>query len=1376
MYKTHFGLRSLPFEDRADPQFLFKTSECDELIAAMEYEIQYGRGMALILGEPGTGKTLLIRTLLLRLRPTDQVVVLTWAADSGMELIRETCKSFGVTLPSVYKPDRALARLRRHLRQSLKTGHRRVLIIDRAENLGSETLAQLDSLSGLYEDDTPLLSTILVGRPRLRATLDRPEFDGLKQRLFSERVVPHLLAVQTSQYILHRLAVAGAVDARIFDADAAALVHHASDGIPRLINRICDAALVAAYGTGRKRVTRGIIAEVTREQITHERSVDLREVGIQSGSELLEVPPANDGAVAAQRSAASTESIDSFSGTEFEFPDAASLDDELYIPLSGADEVPDRPVDYTARFEDRPQTASGHEIHPAILDRLERTIARAERVNSTTEATLTRFVAVEKHLTTLAANAESVMSGLNPALTRAGGTVERLQERVRRILVDAESRGTTLAATVTRSRDAVADTTEKAEFIEKACTRAERVEAHLAEFAEQLADKADGVQERMAQLMNSVQASDDAHTKLESLFEHVSTYCKESQEALEKRRQQNNSEEAEALRQAQEHRALLLEAVETCGRTQRQMTDDAVHEFRAQTERQLALIVQRKDQAIKEAQQSLRELNAETSTLSEGAAATLQKQRDGYKELVAQVESFHDQFVDRTIADYRSALKKELDTQYRLQTEMAAKARRELEVLDRQVSEASTGASEQLHQQLDTHRRNCEEVVTAARRALEELRTGHSASVGETADAFENLLQVHRRRYEEMAQGAEQRVESLQDQISTVVAEATATVDHGVARCQEDVTGILVQSRTRVDELRENLGALVKPLPEIQTSLEKVSNDVATAADRVHVLSDTVAELKGSIDEQVCRGDAVKEHLCHSIGDGERVLAEVRANCAKLDSLQSTITTTLVELGSAHERVRELRDEAVGADQVLGRLNSERQRGEQTIKSLDESARMAGHLRDDVHRLSIEVESKMGQLDSHNAAAQSVLQRLTDSNVAANALMAQANDAAQAAIEATTESKQEVDRRMQELRSQSATSRTHAEQLKASNEKASELLDVLERMLAPAAQVAEDLTAQLSGAREQHQELVEESAKATALADRLSPITEALEVAQAVEGSLRTMLQDAGTIHDGLSSLTDAARERKSQLADSNGAAEMLVEMQRTLMAESKNVAEVLADQLNDSASAAEEGRQYLAEFGRQVSEVEEQIQHLQRQTAQIQQQVGAAVAGPEEIVASARAQSEQLERVCRTVGKVFSGLAKATLVAKEQTEKCHDVGTSASRRLAELGQRTDQAANMLKEWTDEAIRIQERLQRTLESCPTIQQTHSRELLQALSSPPDADGKEPLGDISASSVQPLVSETRETPRHDVEIRLSPKAAEIAQLIEDAKRTSGIPIA
>ena len=287
MYCDFFGLRCNPFEDRTGAQFFYATPERKKILAAVENASHCGEEIALVLGEAGVGKTLLIRALLLQSHSTDHVVVLTRPADGEMDLIRETCKRFGATLPSSYSSPRGLAALRRHLRHTAKVGHRSILVIDQAENLTVGNLSELATLTDLQHKGDRLLTVILVGQPRFRVLLEKPESAGIRRRLPDAWTLPALSLDETVAYIEYRLRIAGAGETDLFDREAVAMIQQASKGIPRLINQMCDTAMMVAYGAGETRVGRDIAAEVTEGSSTSvERSVGAREIGVGSAREV----------------------------------------------------------------------------------------------------------------------------------------------------------------------------------------------------------------------------------------------------------------------------------------------------------------------------------------------------------------------------------------------------------------------------------------------------------------------------------------------------------------------------------------------------------------------------------------------------------------------------------------------------------------------------------------------------------------------------------------------------------------------------------------------------------------------------------------------------------------------------------------------------------------------------------------------------------------------------------------------------------------------------------------------------------------------------------------------------------------------------------
>ncbi|HNQ24843.1 MAG TPA: AAA family ATPase [Phycisphaerae bacterium] len=263
MYCEHFGLRCLPFEERADARFYLKTADAEETLASMEYAAHYGQGVAAVVGPAGSGKTLLIRALLSRLSRTDHVAVLTIPAGGRIALIREVAKHFGIALGSSRQSGRLLERFRRYLARLAKSEQRALLIIDQAHELTAETLTEVSALYELRVDGGQPLQIILVGESQLLDRLQDPRFARLQQGAFGARALKPLSLEETVAYIKHRLRVAGASRPGLVEPDAVELVYQHSGGNPQRINQICNAALVAAYGAHAFRIDGAVIREVT---------------------------------------------------------------------------------------------------------------------------------------------------------------------------------------------------------------------------------------------------------------------------------------------------------------------------------------------------------------------------------------------------------------------------------------------------------------------------------------------------------------------------------------------------------------------------------------------------------------------------------------------------------------------------------------------------------------------------------------------------------------------------------------------------------------------------------------------------------------------------------------------------------------------------------------------------------------------------------------------------------------------------------------------------------------------------------------------------------------------------------------------------------
>ena len=264
MYAAYFGLREPPFAITPDPAYVSPSRHHQEALAHLLYGASENGGFVQLTGEVGTGKTTLIRTLLeQRLENVDIALCLNPRLTVG-ELLATVCDELGVAYPpgeSTLKP--LLDALNAHLLQAHAAGRRTVLIIDEAQNLSREVLEQIRLLTNLETAKHKLLLIILVGQPELRQWLARPDLRQLAQRITARYHLPPLDRRETAAYIAHRLRIAGGSD--LFTPDAQQTVYHRSGGIPRLINVICDRALLGAYSQGARCVTARLVSQAARE-------------------------------------------------------------------------------------------------------------------------------------------------------------------------------------------------------------------------------------------------------------------------------------------------------------------------------------------------------------------------------------------------------------------------------------------------------------------------------------------------------------------------------------------------------------------------------------------------------------------------------------------------------------------------------------------------------------------------------------------------------------------------------------------------------------------------------------------------------------------------------------------------------------------------------------------------------------------------------------------------------------------------------------------------------------------------------------------------------------------------------------------------------
>jgi general secretion pathway protein A len=264
MYTAFYGLREKPFSLTPNPRFLYMADSHREAMAHLFYGLEQGEGFIVISGEVGTGKTTLCRSMLERLGEDTEAAILFNPSHNASELLQSINEEFGLPADDLSRRE-LLSRLNRFLLDKKQEGKRVVLIIDEAQNLSPGTLEQVRLLSNLETTSSKLIQIILLGQPELDVKLDSTELRQLRQRVSVRWRLDALPQADTLGYVQHRLRIAAGAEREIFSESALREIHRRSGGVPRLINVLCDRALLAGYAEQAHRIGQRVVQRAARE-------------------------------------------------------------------------------------------------------------------------------------------------------------------------------------------------------------------------------------------------------------------------------------------------------------------------------------------------------------------------------------------------------------------------------------------------------------------------------------------------------------------------------------------------------------------------------------------------------------------------------------------------------------------------------------------------------------------------------------------------------------------------------------------------------------------------------------------------------------------------------------------------------------------------------------------------------------------------------------------------------------------------------------------------------------------------------------------------------------------------------------------------------
>jgi general secretion pathway protein A len=273
MYERFYGLRERPFDLVPNPRYLFLTARQREALSNLRYGLTTPRGLTLLIGEAGTGKTTLVHAALSVLEKEHvKCVLLSNPTLTRTEFFEYLTSGFELTSEAAHSKTRFLFELRRYLLERHAAGKSTAIVLDEAQSLPYELLEEVRLLSNIETESAKLLNVVLAGQPELADRLNESSLRQLKQRVGLRCELGTFDYNETAAYLAGRLRIAGGDPASILTREAVLAIHDASRGVPRTVNVICDNALMCGFATQTKPVVRAIVDEVARDFDLHRGS------------------------------------------------------------------------------------------------------------------------------------------------------------------------------------------------------------------------------------------------------------------------------------------------------------------------------------------------------------------------------------------------------------------------------------------------------------------------------------------------------------------------------------------------------------------------------------------------------------------------------------------------------------------------------------------------------------------------------------------------------------------------------------------------------------------------------------------------------------------------------------------------------------------------------------------------------------------------------------------------------------------------------------------------------------------------------------------------------------------------------------------------
>lgn len=1329
MYREFFGLTSLPFNNTPDPRFFFNTPDHEEALASLLYAVEARKGFVLVSGEVGAGKTLLSRLLLNRLPSNVRTAVITNTNLSGPELLAAICREFGLEIGDCGSAADVTVVLEQFLLEQYARDRLAVVIIDEAQNLPTDSLEQLRMLGNLEADDAKLLQVLILGQPELQESFRQPAMQQTFQRIFRTYHLQGLNEEMTAAYIAHRLKVAGLPEDRtVFDRPAIEAIYEYAQGIPRLINQICDNAMLAAYGESRSEISAPLIREVVEQMMT------------------LTAQPTRTPAAEAPDTEA-TVGADESAAPELQDTDAA-VPPEPVRPEDVSEEHVRALTERLAVMETSLGNDSWDESSPESLRSLQSEAVRMVRnliLNTQDTDRRMRELLNRTQWTALAteerAAAESKLGDQQRELL-----AERTQDLIREtqsLFKDQQSRFTQEAdrrmrELLDKARQSARAVEENSQAdLEAGRKQNAKMQAQIHDLMEEVRELTRNHRSELADVIAQQQAELETVKKLRSETIELNEKTVDFQVECERRirKAAENAEEFCERLQAQAGSTMSEARVATQEFQDqvREMLADVGTRSEASQARSAELLAQQRADS-EAARRNIDEFTAALSLRATEAGrenkAILDNLRTEASGILESIRDIHDrtqvkaQQVNFQVEEFVGEMQRKVEKSHQKIEEIVAGAQLEVKTAcaslqttnnqimaeDEKRRKESRESLEQTKSLLDETRDQCAELLSDLRRQITE-QTEESRSMWQAGEqeGTETLRKLNASLADARKETEKTRAEfeSLMQTANRELAETRTTLESGikthkddVARLAEDVNNIkaelLEKFETAKSAVEETLEQHRRSVDERVTGIARRSDERIAQAESA--ATSRVERLKAELDDVAQKAEKVCTELEESIqiarGNADDCQAQFRKES---DTIQKDLTELVEQnrgaLEDARTTVKSLTEEAGKATETT----------RADIQRLEEDAR------ERLKRIGTDVETMLCDATSRSSTIRDESESITaDLAERMKRTREEAAEAVAKAEESTGVIRRQSERSLDEVRSCLSQMNERSESLRR------DLLhmgDEVREAAATMARQVQDVGKRVAAEVEALREVAQQEADANH--ERLSALQ------QQVETSAENIQQNAAKLLDQVQAGTSSLRQHAEQLlAQSQSGAEKLNESAAGMLKQAQTAAEQFrerAEQLLHQAETTAEQvghdiREFRSQFETESKQAKHQADAIKREMAEaraeaarlkndtteaseeaqekadqllkraeaVQKQSEELLAMPKKLVDEAKQQAGALAQMSTKISTVIHQLSDAEKKAREHKENLEGANIAADEKLTLLKQHTKRVGQLV--------------------------------------------------------------------------------------------------